>query len=259
MPPSRSPLWWLAHKLEKETGTPAPVLYGLFRQGMPQDVTALHATTNPACGWRLCRLPPNRESSPKRSTARRSRIIFPAWRLSAASKLQGLLGRILNEDELNTFVDQYLKDGQDPDAFWKQIAADPAWAGRADGAEAHRSSRRVWSTTTCPWSPRILETPDIRQASDLVRLTEEEWKSLIQTQGVGVPAETPGASADEKTQNYVRQIVRQVEAAFPTRFLAERLGRLPVATFLKSQPSYDLKTTYPEQFFKNESGRRQIA
>ena len=98
--------------------------------------------------------------------------------------------------------------------------------------------------------------PDVKEASDLARFTEATWKSLIQTQGVGVPPDTPGASADEKTQNYARQIARQVEAAFPTRVVAERLGASPVATFLKNQPSYNLNT-YPEDFFKKNPAAAQ--
>src|SRR5215212_332467 len=240
----------VAHKLEKETGTPAPVSYGLFRQGMPQDVNALYSTTNP--GARLAALQASTEQGivSEEVDGKKIEDYLPGLAPpSPASSLQGLLGRILNEDELNTFVDQYLEDGQDPDAFWKKVAEDPAWADRADELKLTVQVASLVNNHT-PLVARVLETTDIREASDLVRISEEEWKSLIRTQGVGVPAETPGASADEKTQYYVQQIVRQIEAAFPTRFLAERLGPSPIATFLESQPSYDLKTTYPEQFFK---------
>src|SRR5215210_2309211 len=239
----------VAHKLEREAGTPAPVYYGLLRQGMPQDVNALYAT-NP--GARLAALQASTEQGivPTEVGGKKIEDYLPGLAPpSPASQLQGLLGRVLNVDELNTFVDQYLKNSQDPDAFWRQIAADPAWADRADELKLTVQVAGLVNNHE-PLVARVLETPDIREASDLVRITEEQWKSLIQTQGVGVPAETPGASADEKTQNYVQQIVRQIEAAFPTPFLAERLGTSPVATFLKDQPSYDLKTTYPEQFFK---------
>src|SRR5206468_7985382 len=80
----------------------------------------------------------------------------------------------------------------------------------------------------------IRALPDVKQPSDLVRLGEDKWKSLIQAPGVGVPPDTPGATADDKTNAYVQQILRQIEAAFPTTFFAERLGSSPVATFLKA-------------------------
>ena len=108
-----------------------------------------------------------------------------------------------------------------------------------------------------PLVSAIRALPDIKKASDLTQLTEERWRSLIQTQGIGVPADTPGDNADEKKNNYLKQIVAQVEAVFPTRFLAERLPTSPVATFLKEQSSYDLKTTYPEQFFKTNPAAAQ--
>jgi len=70
--------------------------------------------------------------------------------------------------------------------------------------------------------------PGVQQAEDLARLGVDQWKSLILAQGT--PPETPGASPAEKADNYARQIVAQVEAAFPTRFFAERLPASPVAT-----------------------------
>ncbi len=106
-----------------------------------------------------------------------------------------------------------------------------------------------------PLVKAIRALPDINQAQDVARLTEDNWKSLIQSQNVGVPPDTLGANADEKAQNYARKIVREVEAAFPTRFLAERLGTSPVATLLK-QTSFDLKT-YPERFFKQNPAAAQ--
>ncbi|MGD9846698.1 MAG: neuraminidase-like domain-containing protein, partial [Variibacter sp.] len=100
---------------------------------------------------------------------------------------------------------------------------------------------------------------DIRQASDLARLGAADWKSLVATQGVSVPAETPGADAAEKADNYVRTLTARVEAAFPTMFFAERLGASPIATFLKGNPAYDLRTTYPPQFFKALPADRSLS
>ena len=96
----------------------------------------------------------------------------------------------------------------------------------------------------------VLAIPEMKQASDLVRLSETQLRSLIQAQTVGVPAETPGDTPEQKTNNYVQQILNQVEAAFPTQFMAERIPPSRVATFLKGQPAYDLDRTYPERFFK---------
>lgn len=66
----------LAHKLEKDTKTPAPVFYGLLRQDMPSDVTALHAA-NPNARLSALQVSSlaNKAQFRKRSAARRSRTI----------------------------------------------------------------------------------------------------------------------------------------------------------------------------------------
>jgi hypothetical protein len=247
----------VAHKHEKETGIPAQVFYGFLRQGLPQDVNALHAT-NPSA--RLVALQASTEQGivPKEVGGKKIEDHLPGFVPSPASELQGLLGRILNADELHTFVDQYLKDSQNPDAFWQRIAADPVWADRA-GMLKRTVQFGVLFNNQEGLVKEISAIPDIVEAADLARLTKDDWKALVETQGVGVPADTPGADAEEKTQNYVRQIIDQVEAAFPTRFLAERLSTFsPVAEFLKNnQHSFDLKTTYPEQFFKKNPDAAQ--
>src|SRR5262249_11003974 len=102
------------------------------------------------------------------------------------------------------------------------------------------------------------DKPGITQASDLVRITEGEWTEMIKASGVGVPPGTPGGNQDEQVNNYVQQILRQVEAAFPMPFFVERLGSSPIATFLKSQPLFDLKQTYPEQFFQQNPQAAQV-
>src|SRR5262249_23611055 len=126
---------------------------------------------------------------------------------------------------------------------------DPTWASRAASLKL---TVQIGALTNnhAPLVTAIQAMPDIREASDLVRLTEGDWKSRIKSQGVGVPADTPGSNADEKADNYARRIVAQVEAAFPTQFFAARLGPSRVAEYLNAWPSYDLMKTYPAQFFE---------
>ncbi|MEJ7608183.1 MAG: Tc toxin subunit A, partial [Bryobacteraceae bacterium] len=216
---------------------------------MPTTLAALHGTDPDA---RLKALQASLEQGivPKELNGKKLEDFLRDFTPSPAGELQGLLGRVLNADEQNIFVGEYLKDSQNPEAFWTRVAADPRWAGRAEDLKLTVQFGALTNNHP-PLVNAVKALPDIKQAPDLARLTEDDWTSLIKTQGVGVPDETPGADADEKIKNYARQIIGQIEAAFPTRFLAERLDTSsPVAKFLKSQFSYDLKTTYPEQFFK---------
>ncbi len=240
-----------AHRLEQEAALPAPVFYGFLRRGLPASLAALHGT-DPGARLSALQAAVERGIVPEAVDGRKLEDVLRDFSPAPAvvRDVQGLLGRVLDPDELHLFVDEYLKDSQHPEAFWSRIEADPAWAERADTLKLTVQVAGLLNNHT-PLVADVLEMPDVNEAPDLARLTEEDWKTHIRTEGLGVPEETPGADAEEKIANYARQIVRQVEAAFPTRFLAERLeASSPIATFLKSQPTYDLKTTYPEQFFK---------
>lgn len=235
-----------AHKLAKTTKTPPEVFYGLLRQGLPADVLALHAT-HPDVLLNALKSAVKQGVVPSEVGGKKVENHLSAFVPAPESKLRPLLGRILNPNELNLFVGKFLENSQDPDAFWKKIAADPALANRA--AELKRTIQIGALTNNHePLIGALRSLPEIKEMSDLASLTEKKWKSLVQAQGVGVPADTPGANADEKANTYVKQIVAQVEAAFPARFLAERLPTTPVAAVFK-HPEFDLRKTYPGKFF----------
>ena len=170
-------------------------------------------------------------------------------------ELRRLLGGMLSADEIEAFVGQYLKSSQDSATFWNQVATDPRWASRAEKLK-RTAQLAVLTNDHKPLIDKIQSLPQIQDASDLTRLAEADWKVLIQTQGVGVPEGTPGANPDEKADHYAELLARQVEAAFPTRFFAERLGTSPVAAFLK-ETGFDLRTTYPAQFFSENPDAAQ--
>jgi len=250
----------IATRLANETKVPAAVFYGLMREGLPAELTALQ-WMDPNVRRTALKTAVEKGTVPKTIGGKNIETYLSGLAPVADARLKGVLGQVLNARETDRFVGEYLKNGQHPDAFWKRIAADPALAGHAKKLAL---TLQVVGLTNShdPLIAEVLKRRDIKQASDLVRLTGEQWKSLIQQRGVGVPADTPGANADEKAANYVGQILARVEAAFPTQFFAERLGSSPVgtfrniATFLKAQP-YDLKTTYPALFFKKNPAAAQ--
>src|SRR5262245_41994454 len=142
------------------------------------------------------------------------------------------------------------KDAQDDRGSSTSIPEAPSSSGRP--LEPKRNVQIEGLINNAPLTNAVAALPNIKQPSDLVRLTEEDWMSLIRRDGVGVPNETPGADAEEKIRNYAQQVLAQVEKEFPTLFFAEQLGESNVAMFLKNQ-SYDLKT-YPAGFFKANPG-----
>lgn len=238
-----------ATRLANDAKVPAPVIYGLLRQGLPAHATAL-AAVQPDERLKALRASIDKGLVPKRVDGRSTEDYLAGFASVSAAPLQPLLGNILSADDLDAFVARYSKSSEDPVAFWKQIAADPVLGGRA--AKLQFTVQVAGLTNNhVPLVNAVSALADVKQASDLVRLSEDNWRSLIQAQGVGVPTGTPGVTSEEKTNNYVRQIVAQVEAAFPTGFFAARLPASPVKTFLQAQSSFDLLSTYPAQFFKS--------
>ena len=249
----------IAAKLEKETQTPAPVFYGLLRQDIPTSLTALHGTD---LNLRLRALHASIEQGivPEAIDGRKLEELLCDLTPVAVDELQPLLGNILGEDELKQFATHFHENSQDPAAFWEKIAADPALAERAAELKLTVQVGNLLNNHTSLVAA-VREMPNIKQASDLARLSGRDWKFLIETEGISVPEEAPGGNLQEKTDNYVKQIVRQVEGAFSTEFLTKRLdeatpGGSRVVSFLETHSGYNLKT-YPSQFFKENPAAAQ--
>ena len=156
---------------------------------------------------------------------------------------------MLQPTEIDHFVDVYQKGGADPSEAWKAVASDSSLGSRA---AALRLTVQLAALTDnhAPLVGAVIARPDIKQASDLVSLSKDEWMALVAAGGVGVPDGTPGTTVEERASAYVAQIMTRVEAAFPTPFFAARLGDTPVARFLEANPDYDFRKTYPALFFK---------
>lgn len=245
----------LAHKLARQSQTPAQVFYGMIRQGLPTNAAALFAMPS-AQRITAIKAAADQGVVPKEVGGKKIEEFLQDFVPPPADDFKGILGNLLNSDERPMFVSQFLKSSQDPDAFWKQVATDPRWSNRA-AALKYRVQLGSLTNNHAPLVNAVLAIPEMKQASDLARMTEAQWRSLIQAQNVGIPNETPGENAEQKTTNYVRQILSQVETAFPTQFVAERIPASPVATFLKAQTDFDIKRSYPELYLKQNPAAAQ--
>ena len=144
----------------------------------------------------------------------------------------------------------------DPEKFWKGIAADPTFANRADRLKLAAQVAGLTESHD-PLVAKVLARSDVKTAADLASLSSDQWKSLVQAGDVGVPVGTPGANAAEQTNNYVGGILTRVEAAFPTQFFAARLGAVPVGRFLATNPSFQLKSTSLTKFLNDNPAAAQ--
>ena len=245
----------IASRLASETTVPAPLVYGLLREGYPADVAALRAM-HPDVQRGALKAAVAKGTVPKIVGGRDIESYLSGLAPQPNAQLKTLLGRVLQPAEIDQFFAEHLKSGQDPAAFWKSVAADPILGNRAGSLKLTIQLAGLTDNHD-PLVAAILARSEIKQASDLTRLTEAQWLALIQTPGVGVPDNAPGASSDEKARNYSSQILARVEAAFPTLFFAAQLGDSPIAKLLQDHPAYDFKRTYPTQFLKQNPAAAQ--
>ena len=244
-----------ANQLTADAAVPPQVVYALVRQGLPGSVRALQAA-HPDVRLRAVQAAVDLGQAPSAIDGKNLQDFLPGLAPASAAPLQGLLGLVLpNNADQDKLVALYAANNQDPDTFWRQVAADSVLGAHAADLKLTTQIAALTNNHE-PLVKAVKALPPVKQASDLVKVTEEQWKALIQTSGVGVHPDTPGATPDEKIANYVRTIVAQVEAAFPTGFFAERLpaSQGAVKTFLQkaavAQAPYDLLSTYPTQYFK---------
>ncbi|WP_437580755.1 neuraminidase-like domain-containing protein [Sorangium sp. So ce887] len=92
----------------------------------------------------------------------------------------------------------------------------------------------------------------VQSLSDLARRDESDWLAVfdqtVDGSPIGVPASVPGATAQEKKQNYASVLTSTLENAFPSAALAGRLATaVPVLTdavrFLNEQQGFELGKT----------------
>jgi Tc toxin complex TcA C-terminal TcB-binding domain/Neuraminidase-like domain/Putative peptidoglycan binding domain len=242
----------ISSRLAGESNLPAPLFYALQREGLPADLAALKATH------------PDAQLAALKAAVAKGTVSQVIDGVDLETALAGLttkpdpsltnrLGGVLKPEEVDAFWGKYLEAGDDPAGFWLKVAADPAFGDRAG-----RLKLTVQLTGLTDGNDAlvaaVLGRGDIAEASDLARLTEADWRALVAAPTIGVPADIPGETPEEKTSTYVGKILGRVEAAFATQVFAARLGDTPIASFLlanvQATPPYDLKTTYPPQFFK---------
>jgi hypothetical protein len=245
----------IAARLANETKVPAAALYGLLREGLPADLRSLQSA-HPDVQRAALRSAVAKGTVPAAVGGQRIDTFLADLAPAADATLKQLLGRALQPGAVDSFVAQYVKNGGDPARFWKSIAADPRFAQQA-GALKLAVQVTVLTENHAPLAGALLNRQDIHDAGDLARLTDNDWLEMIQSAAAAVPDGMPGATPDERVHAWVAQLTGRVEAAFPTKVLAARLGDSPIAAFLSSNPAYDLKTTYPAQFFKQNAAAAQ--
>lgn len=246
--PSQVAALAIANRIAGSTKVPADVFYALQREGLPADLKALQATHPDVLKAALASAVA-KGTVPETIRDQRIESYLSGLAPVPDARLNNLLGKILRPAELTRFAAAFVAS-DDPEKFWKGIAADPRLADRADKLKLAAQVAGLTESHD-PLVTKVLARSDIKTAADLASLSVDQWQSLVQAGDVGVPAGTPGANAAEQTNHYVGGILTRVEAAFPTQFFAARLGAEPVGKFLATNPAFQLKSTSLTKFLND--------
>lgn len=152
---------------------------------------------------------------------------------------------LTSDPERQTFFRTYAHHKGTPAEFWAALSLLP---GFTETATIERLQRVLqWGALARYHKPLALEL-DARftagteaSVSDLAKLDVEGWKSILTD--VGVPADMPGADAEEKKANYAQLLAASIEMAFPTHVIANRLSQEPGASpdielFFSANPDF---------------------
>jgi len=274
----------IAAQLQQQTQLSSAALYGLFRRQLPTNLALL--LVRPVEEWR--------EALQQAITASIIPALPPAELDAILSQLQQLLPRHLAQSgpDPNTrsfgallatvlpetaareeFIRHYATyDGQNEEAFWQQLARQPAF--RNGEAAAIRFTLQIEPLTFghLPLVRLLLQEQaqgGLRSGRDLARLDEAAWRQRLATpidgQPVGVPPSIPGANEEERQATFARSLTQLSEALFPTTAFAARVAAddsLPQAAdlraFFTTNPDFDLAAT-PLTLYVRERGSGVLA
>ena len=275
---------WIAAQVHQQTQLPSAALYGLFRRQLPTNLALL--LVRPVEEWRdalqqaiaanIIPASPQAELDAILSQLQQllPRHLAQSGPDPSANSFGALLATVLPDTAVREeFIRHYAGyDGQNEDAFWQQLASQPAF--RNGEAAAIRFTLQVepLSFGHLPLV-RLLQQEQaqggLRSGRDLARLDEAAWRQRLATpingQPVGAPPGIPGANADEQQANFARALSQLSEALFPTAAFAARVAAdtsLPQAAdlraFFTTNPDFDLAAT-PLALYMREKGPAVLA
>ena len=208
------------------------VQYALLRGGLPADRKALLAR-GPRAHRRAL------EAAVKANIVRLARpveeVVLELERTAADATLEStgeggktslgaILGTVMPIAAQRELLISYRRHQGLTDAFWKSVAAVPAFQ-EPSAIERAQTALRLGAITRrhVPLMRRLQGM--ITQARDVAKLDEADFLALINEPGIGTPEGVAGESALEKARAYARELAAAAEEAFPTTALTARLAR----------------------------------
>jgi Tc toxin complex TcA C-terminal TcB-binding domain/Neuraminidase-like domain/PA14 domain/Salmonella virulence plasmid 28.1kDa A protein/Putative peptidoglycan binding domain len=165
--------------------------------------------------------------------------------------LSKVLGFALSDATLQkTFVQLYTNFTGTPQDFWSTYL--PQQAGFTPAVISSLQLTNQLSILTgqnVPLMEELLVANPIKQPSDLLAYSQDQWTTLIAK--TGVPAGVPGATAAEQATTYITAIQNLLNGAYPTQKIASMVSanQFPLnelqgdmVSFFSNNPNFDIST-----------------
>jgi hypothetical protein len=240
---------------------PAPIFYGLAREGLPLDLAALLKRSVAELQAAL-------------TQALQQNIVPAALADGLAQTVQNLhqflvsqalhnvpstgthsFGELLNLAALpaaqqQTLLSLSINHTGKPEDFWKLLRTQPGF--QQPGVVEKIQLTVQLGLLTRNHVPLIQQIQALNVSSPraLVKMDATAWLKLVNTQGVGLPPGVPGATPPEQARNYVNGIITTLRIAFPTDAMAQIAASAPslpaqkaVAQFFANSPDFEIRTT----------------
>jgi hypothetical protein len=219
---------------------PAPVFYGLFRQNLPTELSALLARGREE--WKTAleqsfeqniipkRLKPQLDGFLEFLQQLRVEDAFREPAEPGRSSLSMLLrtaGPLTDLQSQRDFLTLYYAHEGPIERFWKKEVPRGLGWDREQIREVQTTLQFVALTSHhLPLIERLQQRDDIKSVRDLTKLERNDWLKLVKAGGrVDVPPDVPGKDDEEKAANYVDGIAGILQATFPTLFAAKIAAR----------------------------------
>ena len=258
----------LAQRHADATGLSAELFYGLFRQGLPADLSALaqqpvgrlrEALAAAVQAGVIADRPPG-EMADFASRLRASEVaavVGPpdgAWP-NATAEIFAMA--VPDQADRERIYAAYLDHRSTPDEFWQSL-------DKLDGLGRYAGRLRLALklaalTADNPALVRLLlerfDAGEFSSLRDLAGLSVQDWRSLVaaaggpRPMGAAVAYDAADAGDGGGTDRYVRTIEAIVADAYPTPAFARRMTEdasaagTPAAAFLRANPGFDLRAS----------------
>jgi hypothetical protein len=268
-----------AYQAQAQTKLDPDIFYGLYREGISTDLTTLLGQNAKSLETAL-NTAMDENIIQRRSASAISSILaeIASRGIQHAVERPGQ-GKSPNGSVLSTvipepalFVQEMIKSAAaSSEAFWKVLE------GKSDFKDKVPSLQFAvqLGVLTLSHAPLVQELQRqqtagwVKDFSDLVKFSQNDWLNLLKKPGVGIPAQIPGETDSEKMQTYSSIINRILENTFPTKYFVSRLGDLkeasfpnhqPVAKFFLKNPDFDFVTMrVPQYLEKNPDAFKDIS